>query len=154
VRHLADALAVPYAFVSEISADRCRFRTLAVWGRGALLPNFEMALKGTPCEAVLKGELAHHLDRLQARFPEDVGLADWRAERYCGVPLCDLSGAVVGHLAIIHDAPMPDGAGPLSILRIFATRARAEIERLRSEAALRESQERLARILDSAMDAI
>jgi formate hydrogenlyase transcriptional activator len=140
--------------VSELSEDRLRFHTFAVWGRGALLPNFEIPLKGTPCEAVLKGELAHHPERLQALFPEDTALADWQAESYCGVPLLDLSGVVVGHLAIIHDQPMPEGSRSLSILRIFAARARAEMERMRAEAALRESQERLARILDSAMDAI
>ncbi|HVO26149.1 MAG TPA: sigma 54-interacting transcriptional regulator [Candidatus Margulisiibacteriota bacterium] len=154
VRHLAAALGVQYAFVSELSEDRLRFRTLAVWGRGAFLPNFEVPLKGTPCEAVLNGEMAHHPARLQALFPEDTALADWQAESYCGVPLSDLSGGVVGHLAIIHDQPLPDGARSLSIMRIFAARARAEIERLRAETALRESQERLARILDSAMDAI
>ena len=49
---------------------------------------------------------------------------------------------------------MPDGPRGISIMRIFASRARAEIERLRAAAALRESEERLARILDSAMDAI
>ena len=38
VRHLAAALDVQYAFVTEFSADRTRFRTLALWGRGAFLP--------------------------------------------------------------------------------------------------------------------
>ncbi|MGH7818529.1 MAG: sigma-54 interaction domain-containing protein, partial [Candidatus Binatia bacterium] len=42
----------------------------------------------------------------------------------------------------------------LSILRIFAARARAEIERQRADERLRVSEERLTRILDSAMDAI
>jgi PAS domain-containing protein len=39
-------------------------------------------------------------------------------------------------------------------MRIFAARARAEFERLRAEQALRDSEQRLASILDSAMDAI
>ena len=34
VRHLAAALGVTYAFVSELSVDRSRFRTVALWGRG------------------------------------------------------------------------------------------------------------------------
>ena len=154
VRHLAAALAVQYAFVSELLRERCAFRTLAVWGRGTFLDNFEIPLAGTPCEAVLNGQMSHHPERLQAVFPEDKGLADWNAESYCGVPLLDASGVVVGHLAIIHDQPMPDGPRGISIMRIFAARARAEIERLRAAAALRDSEERLARILDSAMDAI
>jgi PAS domain S-box-containing protein len=154
VRHLAAALAVQYAFVSELSADRRRFRTLAVWGRNGLLPNFEIPVAGTPCEAVLNGQMSHHPERLQQVFPEDTGLVDWCAQSYCGVPLLDPSGVVVGHLAIIDDKPMYDGPRGISIMRIFASRARAEIERKCAEAALRESEERLARILDSAMDAI
>ena len=154
VRHLAAALGVQYAFVSEFSADRKHFRTRAVWGRGDFLPNFAIPLAGTPCEAVLTGHMSHHPERLQALFPDDKGLVTWGAESYCGVPLLESSGAVVGHLAIIDDKPMRDGPRGLSIMRIFAARARAEIERLRAETALRVSEERLARILDSAMDAI
>jgi len=154
VRHLASALDVAYAFVTELSADRRRFRTLAVWGRGGYLENFEVPVKGTPCEAVLGGEMSHHPERLCQLFPEDLGLLDWRAESYCGVPLLDPAGAVVGHLAIFDDRPMRDGPRGIAIMRIFAARARVEIERLRAAAALREGHERLAGILDSAMDAI
>ena len=52
---------------------------------------------------------------------------------YCGVPLLDRSGIVTGHLAIVDDKPMWGGPRGLSIMRIFAARARAEIERLREE---------------------
>lgn len=154
VQNLAAALGVQYAFASEISADRTSFRTLAVWGRGGFLPNFEVPLAGTPCEAVLNGEMSHYPDCLQARFAADEGLADWQAESYAGVPFVDSSGRVCGHLAIIDDKPMPEGNRTLAILRIFATRGGAELERLRVDAALRESEERLFRIIDSAMDAI
>jgi formate hydrogenlyase transcriptional activator len=154
VQHLAAALNVQYAFVSEISADRQSFRTLAVWGRGAFLANFEVPLAGTPCEAVLQGEMAHYADRLRERFPSDTGLGDWRAESYGGVPLTDSHGTVSGHLAIIDDQAMPDGPRVLAILRIFATRAGAELERMRVDAARRESEARLGAIIASALDAI
>src|SRR5262249_36028776 len=142
VRHLAAALGVQYAFVSEFSEDGQRFRTRAAWGRGDFLPNFEIPIAGTPCEAVLNGQVAHHPARLQALFPADKGLVLWGAESYCGVPLVDSSGTCVGHLAIMDDKPMLDGPRGMAILRIFAARAHAEIERLRAEAALRESGQR------------
>jgi len=154
VRHVAEALRVRYAFVSELSADGRTFRTLAVWGNGGPLENFEIPLAGTPCESVLQGELSHYPDRLRQRFPEDVGLAAWEAESYCGAPVLDPSGGVGGHVAIMHDQPMLDGPRGLSILRIFAARVAAELVRQRSERAIRESEERLARVLASAMDAI
>ncbi|MDX2170124.1 MAG: sigma 54-interacting transcriptional regulator [Deltaproteobacteria bacterium] len=153
VEHLAAALRVRYSFVTFLSADRQRFRTLAVWGPSGLMDNLDVPVRGTPCEAVLSGETSHHPAHLQQLFPEDVGLADWRAESYCGVPIADRAGTVLGHLAIFDDKPMHDARG-VAVMRIFAARASAEFERLRMDRALRESQQRLASILDTAMDAI
>ena len=150
VRHLAVALEVQYAFVSELSLDRASFRTRALWGRGAYLTNFTSPVSGTPCEAVLQGQMAYHRDGLQALFPDDSGLVDWRAQSYCGVPLQDSGGAILGHLAILDDKPMLDGERRLALLRIFATRARAEVERLQAEAALRESEARYRDLYDEA----
>ena len=154
VKHLASALECQYAFVSELLGDRLRFRTRAVWGRGSFMENFEMALDGTPCEAVLNGKFAHHPEQICQLFPTDAVLKQWGVESYCGVPLLDSSNTVVGHLAILSERPMWDGPRGLAILRIFAARARAELERLRTEDALRVSEQRLARVLDSAIDAI
>jgi len=150
VRHLAAALGVQYAFVSEFSEDGQRFRTRAAWGHGEFLPNFEIPIVGTPCEAVLNGQVAHHPARLQALFPADKGLILWGAESYCGVPLVDSSGTCVGHLAIMDDKPMLDGPRGMAILRIFAARARAEIARLRAEAAVRESEQGYRDLYDEA----
>src|SRR5579864_1938009 len=63
VRHLALVLNCQYAFVSELSKDRLRFRTRAVWGRGQFLANFDVPVAGTPCEAVLNGNTAHYPPR-------------------------------------------------------------------------------------------
>lgn len=150
VRHLAAALRVQYAFVSEFSEDRSRFRTRAAWGRGDFLSNFEIPIEGTPCEAVLNGQMAHYPARLRALFPADTGLATWGAESYCGVPLLDSSGTCVGHLAIMDDKPMPDGPRGTAIMRIFAARALAEIERLRVEQTLRENEIRYRDLYDEA----
>src|SRR5260370_9999244 len=60
VKHLASALECQYAFVSELLVDRSGFRTRAVWGRGSFMENFEIALDGTPCEAVLNAKLSNH----------------------------------------------------------------------------------------------
>jgi PAS domain S-box-containing protein len=139
VRCVTEALGVAYAFVSKLDAERRVFRTIAVWGRGAPLENFELPVAGTPCERVLGGEIAHYPDGVQRRFPDDVGLVTWRAEAYCGVPLVDTAGVVLGHLAIFDTRPMPDPRG-VAVLRIFAARARAEMERLAIDERLRASE--------------
>jgi PAS domain S-box-containing protein len=150
VQHLAAALKVQYAFVSELDREHARFRTRAVWGRGKFLDNIEIAIAGTPCEAVLNGEMSHHPDRLQQSFPADTALVDWGAVSYCGVPLCDDAGLVIGHLAILDDQPMPNGVRNLGIMRIFAVRTQAEVERLRADAALRDSEARYRDLHDGA----
>ncbi len=143
VKHLASALGCEYAFVSELLEDRLRFRTHAVWGRGNFIENFESPLDGTPCAAVLNGQSSHHPERICQLFPADLGLKKWGVESYCGVPLVDSAGTVVGHLAILSDQPMLDGPRGLATMRIFAARARAELERLRTEDALRRANEAL-----------
>ncbi len=157
VKHLASALGCEYAFVSELLGDRLRFRTHAVWGRGKFIENFETPLAGTPCEAVLNGKSSHHPERICQLFPADAGLERWGVESYCGVPLLDSAGTVVGHLAILSERPMLDGPRGLATMRIFAARARAELERLRNEDALRranealvQSQERFRDLFDEA----
>ena len=143
VKHLALSLECEYAFVSEFLHSRSRFRTRAVWGRGRFLENFETPLVGTPCETVLNGKSSHHPEGICQLFPSDAGLKRWGVESYCGVPLIDSSGTVVGHLAILSERPMFDGPRGLAIMRIFAARARAELERLCTEDALRDANEAL-----------
>src|SRR6516225_9180590 len=133
VRNLATTLQCQYSFVSELSADRKSFKTLAVWGRGAFLDNFEIPLTGTPCEAVLGGRISHHPERLCELFPADKGLVAWNVESYAGVPLVDPSETVIGHLAIFDDKPMREGPRGIAVMRIFAARACVEIERLKIE---------------------
>ncbi len=72
-------------------------------------------------------------------------LAEWGAQSYCGVPVLDEQGRIFGHVAIIDDKPMPEQQRAIDVMRIFAARVRAEVERLRIEGALREAIQRLTR---------
>jgi formate hydrogenlyase transcriptional activator len=64
------------------------------------------------------------------------------------VPVFDRQSGVFGHVAIIDDKPMPDSPRGIAVMRIFAARVRAEVERLRTEDALRLSEQRLPRLLE------
>ncbi len=154
VRYLAHALDVRYAFVAEFAGVKTRVRTLAFWSGDRFIDNFEYDLAGTPCEAVLAGEMCLYKQRVQALFPRDSGLAEIRAESYLAVPLMDIHDNVMGHLAMIDTKPMAAVPRDLSVFRIFAARVRAELEHRQAEEALRRSEERLTGILTSAMDAI
>ncbi|MDA2939000.1 hypothetical protein MYX75_12155 [Acidobacteria bacterium AH-259-A15] len=57
-------------------------------------------------------------------------------ESYLAVPVYDPNGNPRGHLGGMHDRPMQNELPRESILRIFAARAGAELERKQVEEAL------------------
>ena len=117
VRNLSLALGSPYALVAEFAGSPSRVRTLAYWGKGAFLDDIEYDLAGTPCEDVARGELCHHPDSVQQRFPNDRPLAAMGIESYIGVPLFDGQREVLGHLAVFDTAPTRDVERGISILQ-------------------------------------
>jgi PAS domain S-box-containing protein len=151
VQHLASAMNVSYAFVAEFAGKKSRVRTLAYWAKGRIVPNIEFELAGTPCEEVLGGGgLCHHLQGVQQKFPGDRGLVDLRIESYLGVPLRDPAGQVLGHLAVFDERPLPAEARKVFVFRIFAARASAELDRLRMDQMLKQSEQRYRDLFDEA----
>ena len=76
------------------------------------------------------------------------------AASYMGMPLLDLDGKILGHLAVLDMRPMPHEPRTQALFQIFAARAAAELRRLRAEAQVREREQKLGRLVDGAMDAI
>jgi PAS domain S-box-containing protein len=150
VRHLAAAMKVSYAFVAEFADINTRARTLAYWAKDRIANNIEWELAGTPCENVVHGSLCHYPTKVSQQFPSDKPLIEMRIESYLGVPLRDVKGEVLGHLAVFDERPMPSEPRRLFIFRIFAARAAAELERLRAEKMLRESEERYRDLYEEA----
>ena len=150
VQHLSTAIGVNYAFVAEFADNVSRVRTLAYSGKGQICENIEYDLAGTPCEAVVRGELCHHPSGVRERFPRDLSLVAMGIESYLGVPLLDARGEVLGHLAVFDERPMPEDNRRLFVFRVFAARAAAELERLYYERKLRESEERYRDLYDEA----
>ena len=149
VSHLAIALGTRYAFVAEFAGET-RVRTLAFWFRDRIADNIEWDVIGTPCEDVVRGNLCHHPSGVKVKFPDDKHSVDWGIESYLGVPLCDANGEHLGHLAVFDEQPMPAEPRKLFTMRIFAARAAAELERLRYEQQLHESEERYRDLFEEA----
>ncbi len=137
-RQLATVIGTRYAFVAEF-AGGTRARTLAFWFQDRITDNIEWDLTGTPCEDVVRGNLCHHSSGVKGKFPGDKLLMDWGIESYLGVPLCDTNGECLGHLAVFDEHPMPAEPHKLFAMRILASRAAAELVRLRYEKQLREA---------------
>ena len=131
VRHLAEVLQVRYAFVTQlIEPDLKRARTLAFWKGSEFGENFEYELAGTPCEHIFAGQIIYYPEAIQAQFPAHQHLADLGAESYLGVPLNDSKGKIIGHLKVLDTQPLLWEPTSEQILRIFAARAGAELERI------------------------
>ena len=134
VRHFARALGLDCAFVAVCADDPAtRVRTLAYWEQGVLHDNFEFALAGTPCEAVVQHAGAcFHRSGLAQMFPREAG---WEA--YLGMPIIGSDGRTLGHLAFRQRTPLGDEVLVDSVYRIFLARAAAELERIQTLARLR-----------------
>lgn len=133
-QHFARALGVDTAFVTEcIDQPPTHVRTLACWCSGlGLVENFEFALAGTPCDAVVNQAQPCFLPRDVGRlFPSEA-----EYEAYLGMPIIASDGRVLGHLALYHRQPLDDTVLVDLVYRIFLARAAAEIERLHALAQL------------------
>jgi transcriptional regulator with PAS, ATPase and Fis domain len=65
-----------------------------------------------------------------------------KAEGYAGTPLRDRQGRAIGIMVVAYTRPLANARFVESILQLFSTRTAAEIERKRTEEALRQSEER------------
>ena len=149
VRHLAQAVGTRFAMVAEF-AGAGRARTVAYWCRDKIVDNVEWDLAGTPCEEVVRGRLCHHPTGVKEKFPDDKPLVEWGIESYLGVPLCDSQGTHLGHMAVFDDRPMPAEPRRQYTFQIFAARAAAELERLKMEQRLKNSEERYRDLYEEA----
>ncbi len=155
VRNLALALGTRGAWLTEYDARHGTLRALAFWYGDRWVDGFEYPLGGTPCESALRdGRVVHIPERVVELYPMDrVPFPDPMVS-YLGVALRGPDQQVLGHLAVVDVRPMPAEERVLRVFEIFANRAAAELRRLRLEEALREREEKLARLVGSALDAI
>jgi PAS domain S-box-containing protein len=155
VESLARVLNTHGAWITEYLPEQRRLRALAFWLAGEWLTGYETLIDGTPCEAVVDGRRFIHIpENIVGLYPNDGDVKNMGAVSYMGVPLLDVDDRVLGHLAVMDRRPMPAEPRAVALFRIFAARAAAELQRLRAETAVREREEKLTRLVDSAMDAI
>ncbi len=146
VAHLVQSLHANYAFVGELVPGQAdRIRTIAVQAGDQRTENFEYDLVGTPCQNVVGRETCTYSGSVQEQFPDDHMLAEMGVHAYVGTPLFSGSGAALGLLVVLFRESIDEGLVIRSTLEIFAVRAAAELERLRAEQALRDSESLLAK---------
>jgi len=154
-RALAEAVGASWAFVATLVPERPgRARTVACWHDGQFLGSFDYELDGAPCERVVAQAMVQITSGAARDFPRDAWLAEQRIEAYLGVALCGADGRPIGLLVAVDDKPRAPIKDVDALLGVFAARAAAELERLRVERALRTSEERFRRIVESCVEGV
>lgn len=106
-------------------------RTMAVFHAGSRIANFEYDLPGTPCSKVVGPEMiCCYPEDVAAEFPDDAILSDLGIQGYCGAPLFDRSGRMIGLLAILTKNPIVEPEALMALTCLYAGRAAIELEYL------------------------
>lgn len=148
VQSLAETLRVSHVVVTQLNATGTIAQTIASWLNDSLTINEPYKLDGTPCEEVFIAGLTTFTEKVQEEFPNDAYLKDFDIESYIGIPLFDASGKAIGHLAVMDTKPLQNVELTKSILKIFSTRAGAELERRVAHHALLESERKFKAIFN------
>jgi PAS domain S-box-containing protein len=150
--HLSAVLQVDYVSIGELSDGGRRIRTVAVSAGGKNLENLEYDLDHTPCQQVLeRGRFFDH-GEVQSHFPQDEFLVQMGFKNYLGVALVDSTGLRLGVMSVMSRHPFTDPKTAELTLGLFAARTSLEMERRRSELALRASEARNRAILKAMPD--
>ncbi|MBK4728294.1 PAS domain S-box protein [Oxynema sp. CENA135] len=148
-RYLAQVLQIRHALIAEqADPEFTKARTLAWWTGESHRENIEYELAGTPCRQVFRGESCFYPDSVRDRFPDDPYFPQLKIESYFGIPLNDSKGRAIGILTIFDERPMANDADTQTILKIFAARASAELERRQAEKILQQQAAAIAATAD------
>lgn len=156
VTSVAAVLGVDLAFVAalEESGAAPRLATLAVCTEGELGGRYDYEVKGTPCAKVLSRGFEYYSGSAAELFTGDPMLQAEGFISYAGYPLIDADGMPAGVLSVCHRGPLPPAALVESILAIFAVRVASELERVRMDRALRDSELSYRTIFEASEDCI
>jgi len=153
-RYLGESLDVDYVVIDRLDENPDIAETVALYAKGAIVPNMRYALKGTPCENVMGRRLCVYPEGVRRLFPEDTLLAEMGVESYIGIPLWDASGRPTGLIALMDSKPLADTALTTQLLQLVATRAAAELARERNDRILRAREHEFRTLANSLPDNI
>lgn len=135
-QHLVEALGLESAFIGTLSAGSETVDVQAGWSmRGPLAP-WSYALEGTPCAEVVAGGPRLYRAGLAGSFIHHDSLCSRQIEAYCGAPLFDKRGKVIGLIVALHSDPLADPHDVTTLLDVFDDRVSAEMQRDAAEKAL------------------
>jgi PAS domain S-box-containing protein len=129
-QYLGQVLGTEIIALAEIDEATGCAETIATLIDGQFETTVKDTFCGTPCEQVLRtGAMCCFPSDLQTQFPTDVHLGAWQAQSYLGIPLVNTANEQIGLIAVLSRSPLANLEFAKEILRIFAVRVAAELER-------------------------
>jgi PAS domain S-box-containing protein len=150
VDDLASALRTDHVFIGRriVNAPN-RIRTISAHLRGHIIENFEYnVIADSPCADTLAGDICVFTTGLRTTSPNP-HIIENQWDSYAGAPIRDIEGNTIGLLVVLHSKPLGNPDLVRSLLQVFSERASAELERKRTEEALRTSEQRFSTIFQS-----
>ncbi|MEL6814642.1 MAG: ATP-binding protein [Cyanobacteria bacterium J06598_3] len=135
VRSLAIALDVRHCLLTDL-LENGQLRTLAFWRDGEIAPSITYDPAPGPCGVVLSKDMYYCERGVQEVFPHQPALPLLEAESYVGVSLRSHQGKILGNLAVLDSRPILERKLHEGLLKLFASRASAELERQKAIEAL------------------
>ena len=150
-RALAVGLDARWAGLARLHDDISSLEVLACWDAGQDGAPFSYKLQGTPCEQALMQTTPFVVERdVRTRFPAALALATREVNSYRGLAIADQRGVPTGVLWAISERDTEADSGEAALLAVAAKRVAAELARLGVESELREQENRLTLVVDSA----
>jgi len=132
--HMAEILlADSCGIVSATAENSDTVETISYFYDGKIIANTKYKVKGTPCETIIGKHTKTYADSVQKSFPDDDFLITTGMESYVGIPLFNSRKQPLGLLFAMFRKPIQDITFNESVMRIFAARTAAEIERTQTE---------------------
>lgn len=129
VKELAESLSVDYAFIGLYDSQKDTINTIAVYAGGEPKDDFSYDLENTPCRATIDESMCSVAHGVGQLYPKDQMLLDMNVDGYAGIRLKDSKGNALGILVVLTHQAIVDLSLVERLLRIFAVRAAAEVER-------------------------
>lgn len=143
VQQLGKSIGADLVIVGEMTADQ-NVTALAILEDGQLQPTASYSLGGTPCDiAIGQSDLCIYGDGVQALFPKDQFLVNGGFNAYIGLALRDADGTPIGIVNALWRQPQPPSPDRDALVQIFASRATAELMRLRRDREIQRLNETL-----------
>ncbi len=154
-RGLARVLGTDAALIAEfVDAAKVRMRTLALVFHGKMLKNVEYDVTLTPCRHIVGRASRFVPQGVNPEFAPGTLFSAQGFDAYAGYSILNGAGEQLGIIVALDRKPIANQELTEALLKIFAVRAAAEMERLRAEAALAVSETSYRAIFESAEDAI